>query len=68
MALDEPKENDEVHEFDDYKFVVEKDLQEKAQPIKVDFTGFGFKIDCHMEFGQAESSCSGCSSESGSCG
>ena len=67
MALDEPRENDDVHEFNGYQFVVEKSLQEKAQPIKIDFGGFGFKIDCAMEFAPAEG-CSGCGTTSDCCG
>ena len=67
MALDEPKDTDEVHKFNGYKFVIDKNLQEKAQPIKIDFSGFGFKIDCAMEFGQA-SGCSGCGTTSECCG
>jgi len=64
MALDEPRENDKTHEIDGFTFLVETELEEKAQPIKVDFTGFGFKIDCEMQFGQ--SACSACST-SGEC-
>ncbi len=66
MALDEPKDNDETHEFNGFKFLVDKELQEKAQPIKVDFSGFGFKIDCGMVIEQAEG-CSGCGTTSDCC-
>jgi len=68
MALDEPRDNDDVHEVNGFKFLVDKDLQEKAQPIKVDFSGFGFKIDCAMDFSSAESGCSGCGTTSDCCG
>jgi len=67
MALDEPRENDDIHEFNGYKFIIDKNLQEKAQPIKVDFSGFGFRIDCAMEFGTA-AGCSGCGTTSDCCG
>ncbi len=60
MALDEPRDNDDVHEFNGFKFLIDKELGEKAQPIKVDFSGFGFKIDCAMVFEPAGDGCSGC--------
>ena len=68
MALDEPKDNDDTHEFNGFKFLVDKDLQEKAQPIKVDFSGFGFKIDCGMVFDEQAGGCSGCGTTSDCCG
>jgi len=66
MALDEPRDNDESYTFGDFTYVIEKDLLEKVQPVKVDFSGFGFRIDCDYDFG-AGSACSGCGSSS-SCG
>lgn len=67
MALDEPKDNDDIHKIDDYTFLIDKDLQEKAQPIKIDFTGFGFKIDCEMTFDTSGGGCSGCGTTSNCC-
>ena len=66
MALDEPKETDDVFDFDGFKYVIDKDLLEKAKPVKVDFVQIGFKLDCNLDFGEAES-CSGCGTSS-SCG
>ena len=66
MALDEPKETDEVFEIDGFQFLVNKDFMAKAQPTKVDFLGMGFKLDCSLEF-SAAGGCSGCGSDS-SCG
>jgi iron-sulfur cluster assembly protein len=71
MALDEPKDNDDVHEVNGFKFIVEKEFMEKAQPIKVDFNGMGFSISSSIEIEASGSDCSGCgtsSSDSGSCG
>lgn len=66
MALDEPRDTDEVIKINGFDFLVEKDLLEKAKPIKVDFVVTGFKIDCSMDFGPA-TACSSCST-SGGCG
>ena len=63
MALDEPNDMDETYDIDGFKYLVNKDLLEKAKPIKVDFMGMGFKIDCEIDFG---SSCTSCGT--GSCG
>jgi iron-sulfur cluster assembly protein len=64
MALDEPRETDEAFEIDKFKFVVDKNFLEKAQPIKVDYLVSGFKLDCGIDFGA--SACSGCGSDSAS--
>ena len=66
MALDEPKDNDEVIKINGFDFLVDKDLLEKAKPIKVDFVVTGFKLDCSIDFGPA-TACSSCST-AGSCG
>ena len=63
MALDEPKDTDEIFEVDGFKYLVNKEFMEKAQPIKVDFAMYGFKLDCGIDFGAA---CGSCSTE-GSC-
>jgi hypothetical protein len=60
MALDEPKDDDSVFDIEGFKYVVNKDLLEKAKPIKVDFHQIGFKIDSSMDFGAADG-CAGCS-------
>ena len=63
MALDEPNDMDEAYDIDGFKYLVNKDLLEKAKPIKVDFMGMGFKIDCGIDFGAGCTSCG-----TGSCG
>ena len=63
MALDEPNDMDEVYDIDGFKYLVNRDLLEKAKPIKVDFMGMGFKIDCSINFGPGWTSCG-----TGSCG
>ena len=64
MALDEPKDSDEIYEIEGFKYVVDKDFMEKAKPVKIDFTTYGFKLSSSIEF---DPSCSGCSTN-GSCG
>jgi Fe-S cluster assembly iron-binding protein IscA len=62
MALDEPRENDEVIKDNEVTYLIEKDLFEKAKPISIDFVeserGSGFSITSAMIL---ESSCGSCS-------
>ena len=63
MALDESKETDNIYEVGNYKFVVDKEFMEKAKPVKVDFTKFGFAISSNIDLGNSCGSCG----ETGSC-
>lgn len=60
MALDEPRNEDEVIEDKGTKFVIEKDLLSQAKPIVIDFIttpqGAGFKLSSNL------------SAEGGGCG
>ncbi len=55
MALDEPKENDEIIEEDKITYLINKELYEKAQPISVDFVetamGSGFSFSSALNTG-----------------
>jgi iron-sulfur cluster assembly protein len=62
MALDEPKDTDDVFKINGFKFVVDKDLMKEAAPIKVDCSGFGFQFDCALQFDEG---CTACSSACG---
>ena len=66
MALDEPKDTDDSFDVKGLKFVVDKDFMEKAEKIKIDFTGMGFSLDSNMDLGQG-GGCGSCGS-GGSCG
>ena len=66
MALDEPRDTDNVFEVDGFQFVMEKNFFERAKPVKVDFLGYGFRISSSIEF--APSACGSCASNTGSCG
>jgi Fe-S cluster assembly iron-binding protein IscA len=46
MALDEPKDTDNVFDIDGFQFIVDKEFMKDAEPIKVDFSEFGFQFDC----------------------
>jgi hypothetical protein len=63
MALDEPRDTDNSFKVDGFEYIVDSALLKKAEPIKVDFQGMGFKLDCGIDFG-AGGGCSGCSSDS----
>jgi iron-sulfur cluster assembly protein len=62
MALDEPKENDEVIKDNGVTYLIEKDLYEKVKPISIDFVesdrGSGFSITSAMPAGNSCGSCS----------
>jgi Fe-S cluster assembly iron-binding protein IscA len=55
MALDEPKDNDEVIEDNGITYLIEKGLYEEAKPINVDFVdaamGSGFSITSKLSTG-----------------
>ena len=65
MALDEPKDSDDLFDVKGLKFVVDKEFMEKAQQIKIDFNGMGFSLDSGIDLGQGSGDCGGCS---GTCG
>ncbi len=64
MALDESKDNDEVFEFGNQPYVINKELLAEASPVTVDFNEMGYKIDTNMVM--PESGCGGCGSD-GTC-
>jgi len=62
LALDEPREADEVLDVAGYSFVIEKDLLEKGKLFKIDMTHLGFSVSSELELGGGGgcgSSCSG---------
>src|SRR5690554_1664107 len=66
LALDEPNENDEVMEQEGFKFIVEKDLYEKAKPISIDISAMGFTVDSALPLGGGD--CSTSCGSGGCCG
>jgi iron-sulfur cluster assembly protein len=60
MAPDEPRDTDDVFNIDGFKFIVNKEFMKEAEPIKVDFSEFGFQFDCGLEYEEACSTCHAC--------
>jgi len=65
MALDEPKDDDEVIKEKKIRYLINKELLEKAKPISVDFIetamGSGFSLSSALQTGSGcGSSCSTC--------
>ena len=62
MALDEPKENDEIIKDNGVTYLIEKSLYEKVKPINIDFMesalGSGYSITSAMSRGASCGSCS----------
>ncbi len=63
MALDEPKDTDQVFSIEGFTYIVDKDFMQKANPVKVDYLDYGFRLTSSIEF---DSKCGGCHSD-GSC-
>ena len=65
MALDEPKEDDEVFNENGVTFIINKELFEEIKPVNVDYlktpTGDGFMVKSGM------ANNSGCGSSCSSC-
>ena len=59
MALDEPKDSDNVFNVNGFQFILDKDFYEKVKPVKVDFMGYGFRISSNLEFGAGAAAAAG---------
>lgn len=57
MALDEPKENDEVFDIDGLRYVVDKGLLERVRPITVNFSAMGFTVSGRLYGNSAACGC-----------
>jgi Fe-S cluster assembly iron-binding protein IscA len=57
MTLDEQRNTDTVFDIDGFRFLVDKELMREADPVNVDFSGFGFQFDCGMDFNGGCSAC-----------
>lgn len=66
LALDEPKDTDEVVDVDGYKFCIDKKLGEETGNIKIELNDMGFMIIPENPLPEpAGGGCSGCC---GGCG
>ena len=64
MALDEPKETDNLYTIDKYQYIVDKNFMESIKSLKVDYSAYGFRITPGVE--TTSSGCKSCGTE-GSC-
>jgi len=64
MALDEPKDDDEVMNNNGITYLMNKDLLDQVKPVVVDFVestyGSGFSISSNLAKGGTCGSCSHC--------
>ena len=60
LVLDEPNDLDTVFDIDPYKFIVNKKLLKEAEPVSIDFTGYGFNISSGLK--KSAGGCSSCGS------
>jgi len=62
MALDEPKEDDEIMDKNGITYLMNKELLDQVKPVTVDFVestyGSGFAISSGMAKGNSCGSCS----------
>jgi len=64
LALDEPKDSDDIFDAEGFSFIIDKELMAKAQPVTVDLSYMGFQVTSSLELGGG--SCGG-SCSTGSC-
>ena len=63
MALDEKTDKDGAYEYEGIQYVMDQELLDQAQPVIVDYSGTGFKLESKLEL---SSGCSSCGTK-GSC-
>ena len=61
MALDEPKEDDQVFDESGITYIVNKQLYEQVKPIQIDFVktdrGSGYRISANLSRVRGSCSC-----------
>ena len=65
LALDDPKDSDDVFDVEGYSIVVDKELLAEAKPLTVAFSDAGFAVESSLKLGGG--GCGGCSCSGGSC-
>jgi hypothetical protein len=65
LALDEPKDSDDLFDAGGYTFIVDKELSSQAGPMRVDMTYMGFSVQSSLELGAG--GCGGSCSSGSSC-
>ena len=66
LALDELKDTDTVFDVEGFQYIADKDFIEKATPVKIDFSEYGFKLTSGLDLG-AGGGCSGCGTSGEGC-
>ena len=61
LALDEPRDGDEVFEEQGFKFCIETELYNKAGDIIIDAGYMGFVVQSSNSLSGGNSNCGGCS-------
>lgn len=62
MALDEPRDSDEVFKEQGFTFCMDKDLYQKTQGVMIDAGYMGFIVQSSVPLNSgASSNCGGCS-------
>lgn len=44
-----------------FTFIMDKDLYNQAQPVRIDLSYMGFRVDSQLKFDSGGSGCSSCS-------
>ncbi|MCG8685763.1 MAG: IscA/HesB family protein [Desulfobacterales bacterium] len=57
MALDQTTEKDAVFTHGGIDYIMDKTLLESANPVIVDYSGMGFRLDSSLELGGGCGSC-----------
>lgn len=60
MALDEPRDTDNVYHVNGFQFIIDKNFDEKVKPVKVDYLGYGFRLTSNVDFGASCASSGSC--------
>jgi Fe-S cluster assembly iron-binding protein IscA len=53
MALDEPKDTDDIFTIDGFTFIADKEFMERAKPVKIDFIEYGFRVSSSLVFDES---------------
>jgi hypothetical protein len=61
LALDEPKNCDDVYPISGFEFTIEKDLTQQIGNVQIDFLSYGFVIKSEHALPESGKDCGSCS-------
>jgi len=64
LALDEPKDTDNIYTVEGFTYIADKEFMEKTKPITIDFIETGFLVTAE---GEAAMGCSSCGAKRSCC-